>query len=122
MNWLLSTLNASNMSIPRTRSVKGSVRVTRPFTVYWFDPVVRLPTAWNGTRFQPPDASIELVYVMVTPENCCAPTISTGVRCCGDATMPVPETSHPFTRKRAIAESLLVTVGCHSQFSVPRCR
>jgi hypothetical protein len=84
--------------------------------------VVRLPTPWNGARFQPPDAFSELVYVMVTPENCCAPAISTGVRCCGDASVAIPETSHPFSRKRAIGELLLITVGCHSQFTVPRCR
>src|ERR1035437_5914882 len=77
--WLLSTLNASNISIPLTRSVKGSVRVRRPFTVYWLDPVLRVPTPWNGTRFHPPDAFSELVYVMVTPENCCAPAISTEI-------------------------------------------
>src|SRR5271157_2970775 len=120
--WLLSTLNASNISIPFTRSVKGSVRVRRPFTVYWLDPVVRVPTPSLGTRFQPPDAFSELVYVMVTPENCWAPAISTGVRCCGVASMAIPETSHPFSRKRAKGESLLITVGCHSQFTVPRCR
>src|ERR1035437_4298000 len=120
--WLLSTLNASNISIPFTRSVKGSVRVSGPFTVYWLDPVVRVTTPSFGTRFQPPDAFSELVYVMVMPENCCAPAISTGVRCCGEASVAIPETSHPFSRKRAKGESLLITVGCHIQFTVPRCR
>src|ERR1035441_4901333 len=92
VNWLLSTLNASNISIPFTRSVKGSVRVRRPFTVYWFEPVFRMPTPSNGARFQPPEAFGELVYVMVTPENCWLPTIITGVRRYGVASTAIPET------------------------------
>src|SRR5271157_200833 len=122
VNWLLSTLNASNISKPFTRSVKGSVRVRRPFTVYWLVPKLRVPTPTNGARSQPPEAFSELVYVIVMPENCWLPAISSGVRCCGDASVAIPETSHPFSRNRAKGALLLITVGCHSQFTVPRCR
>src|SRR5579872_84600 len=58
---------------------------------------------------------------MVIVENCCPLTTTRGVTGSADASVPMPEIPHPFSRYRAAAQSLF-TVGCHIQSIATRWR